>query len=54
MAANGEPDSHARRNEILAGFAAAFIDREAETRGMDFIDRERAQRQAVSQVQQAL
>jgi hypothetical protein len=25
-----------------AGFAGAFIDREAETRGMDFIDRERA------------
>lgn len=25
-----------------AGFAGAFVDREAETRGMDFIDRERA------------
>lgn len=27
VAANGQPDSHATRNEILAGFAGAFIDR---------------------------
>jgi hypothetical protein len=26
--------------ELLAGFAGAFIDREVETRGLDFVDRE--------------
>ena len=30
----------------MAGFAGAFIDREVETRGLDFIDREKAKRQA--------
>jgi hypothetical protein len=29
-----------RRAELLAGFTGAFIDREAETRGLDFIDKE--------------
>ncbi|RSH80318.1 uncharacterized protein EHS24_008894 [Apiotrichum porosum] len=52
VAANGEPSSHATRNEILAGFAGAFIDREAETRGLDFIDREKAKREAQNQLQQ--
>ncbi|KAF8607007.1 putative phosphoglycerate mutase family protein, partial [Ceratobasidium sp. AG-I] len=45
VARNGEPDSHAKAKEILAGFAGAFVDREVETRGLDFIDRERAKRQ---------
>jgi hypothetical protein len=31
-----------------AGFAGAFIDREAETRGMDLVDRERAKVCALS------
>ena len=30
----------------MAGFAGAFIDREVETKGLDFIDREKAKRQA--------
>lgn len=30
----------------MAGFAGAFIDREVETRGMDWIDKEEAKRQA--------
>lgn len=30
----------------MAGFAGAFVDREVETRGLDFIDREKAKRQA--------
>lgn len=30
----------------MAGLAGAFIDREAETRGLDFIDREKAKRHA--------
>ena len=42
----GNPESHAQAKEIMAGFAGAFIDREIETKGLDFIDRERAKRQA--------
>lgn len=30
----------------MAGFAGAFIDREVETRGLDFIDKEKAKYQA--------
>lgn len=37
----------------MAGFAGAFIDREVETRGLDFIDRERAKRQAEQHIEQA-
>jgi hypothetical protein len=34
----------------LAGFAGAFIDREVETKGLDFIDREQARRQAQAHI----
>jgi len=30
----------------MAGFSGAFIDREVETKGLDFIDREQAKRQS--------
>lgn len=30
----------------MAGFAGAFVDREVETKGLDFIDAERAKYQA--------
>lgn len=40
----GQPDSHAKAKEILAGFIGAFVDREVETRGLDFVDREKAKR----------
>ncbi|KOS42838.1 hypothetical protein ACN38_g6269 [Penicillium nordicum] len=53
VAANGEPDSHATAKEILAGFAGAFVDREAETRGLDFFDKEKAKYQANEQVHDA-
>jgi hypothetical protein len=36
----------------MAGLAGAFIDREVETRGLDFIDRERAKRQAQDHIEQ--
>ncbi|KAH8118277.1 hypothetical protein DFH11DRAFT_1566612 [Phellopilus nigrolimitatus] len=52
VAENGEPDSHAKAKEIFAGFAGAFIDREVETKGLDFIDRERAKHQAHEQFEQ--
>jgi len=42
----GKPESHEKAKEIMAGFAGAFVDREVETRGLDFIDREKAKRHA--------
>ncbi|KZT66023.1 CipC protein [Daedalea quercina L-15889] len=48
-AANGKPPSHAEAKELLAGVAGAFVDRIAETKGLDFIDREKAKRQATEQ-----
>ncbi|PVH76726.1 hypothetical protein DL98DRAFT_517711 [Cadophora sp. DSE1049] len=45
-AQNGKPASHAEAKEILAGLAGAFIDREFETRGLNFVDRERAKHDA--------
>jgi hypothetical protein len=44
--ANGKPVNHAKAKELLAGFAGAFIDRELETKGLDFIDKEKAKRHA--------
>ncbi|KAJ5522411.1 hypothetical protein N7527_006526 [Penicillium freii] len=53
VAENGEPDSHAKAKEILAGFAGAFVDREVETRGLDFFDKEKAKYDAYEQVHDA-
>ncbi|KAF9567309.1 CipC-like protein [Agrocybe pediades] len=50
VARNGKPDSHAQAKELLAGFAGAFIDREVETKGLDFIDKEKAKRHANQQL----
>ncbi|MCJ1439363.1 hypothetical protein MMC27_008755 [Xylographa pallens] len=52
--ANGDPGSHQEAKEIAAGFSGAFIDREVETRGLDFIDREKAKRMAQEQNNQAI
>ncbi|KAJ7066950.1 hypothetical protein C8F01DRAFT_1119726 [Mycena amicta] len=61
VAANGKPTSHAEAKELLyvligpiavsdpscsAGFAGAFIDREVETHGLDFVDKEKAKYEA--------
>jgi hypothetical protein len=50
----GKPDSYGKAKEILASFAGAFVDREIETKGLDYIDRENAKRQATVQAQEAL
>ncbi|RAH46258.1 DUF3759 domain-containing protein [Aspergillus brunneoviolaceus CBS 621.78] len=50
---NGKPESHEMAKELLAGFAGAFIDREVETKGLDFVDREKAKRQAERQLEEA-
>ncbi|GFZ43321.1 hypothetical protein JCM24511_01041 [Saitozyma sp. JCM 24511] len=53
-ARNGQPPSHAMAKELLAGFAAAEVDRLFETKGLDAYDREEAKRHAKQQAEQAL
>ncbi|THH15501.1 hypothetical protein EW146_g4983 [Bondarzewia mesenterica] len=43
---SGKPASHAQAKELLAGFAGAFVDRIVETKGLDFVDKEKAKREA--------
>ncbi|KAJ5897229.1 hypothetical protein N7504_007517 [Penicillium tannophilum] len=38
----GKAPSHEKAKEIMAGFAGAFIDREVESKGLDFVDSEKA------------
>ncbi|KAF4625694.1 hypothetical protein G7Y89_g12466 [Cudoniella acicularis] len=42
----GKPVSHAFAKELLVGFAGAEVDKLVETKGMDFIDREKAKHHA--------
>jgi len=51
---NGQPVSHAKAKEIAAGLAGAFIDKQVETHGLDFIDKEKAKHQAKQHVEQAV
>ncbi|KAF4501670.1 phosphoglycerate mutase family [Fusarium agapanthi] len=44
VAKNGKPDSHAKAKEFLAGAVGAFVEREFETKGLDFYDKEEAKR----------
>ncbi|KAF7794071.1 hypothetical protein EIP86_005201 [Pleurotus ostreatoroseus] len=53
VAENGQPPSHEKAKEILAGFAGAFVDREVESKGLDFVDREKAKYEARQQAEQA-
>uniref|UniRef100_A0A8H7NKF7 Uncharacterized protein n=1 Tax=Bionectria ochroleuca TaxID=29856 RepID=A0A8H7NKF7_BIOOC len=50
----GTPADHARAKEILAGVIGAFVDREVETRGLDYVDKEKAKRHAQQQAEQRL
>ncbi|GAB7347011.1 hypothetical protein MBLNU459_g3159t1 [Dothideomycetes sp. NU459] len=49
--AEGKPVSHQFAKELLAGFAGAEVDRLAETKGEDFVDRERAKHAAKKNVE---
>ncbi len=49
---SGEPVSHEKMKELLAGFAASEVDKLFETKGLDFLDREEAKRRAVHQAHQ--
>ncbi len=48
----GEQVSHPVMKEMLAGFAAAEVDKLFETKGLDTLDREEAKRRAVHQAHQ--
>ncbi|KAJ7908378.1 hypothetical protein B0H13DRAFT_1617535 [Mycena leptocephala] len=41
-AENGQPESHAKAKELFAAFSGAFVDRMVETKGLDFVDKEKA------------
>lgn len=48
---NGKPQSHERAKELMAGFAGAFIDRMVETKGLDYVDKEKAKHDAKKHVE---
>jgi len=48
----GKEVSHGFAKELLAGFAGAEVDRLAETKGADFVDREKAKRHARESTEQ--
>ncbi|CAK4033015.1 Hypothetical predicted protein [Lecanosticta acicola] len=48
----GKPVSHQFAKELIAGFAGAEVDKLAETKGADYIDREKAKRQARDNAEQ--
>ncbi|KAG6819821.1 hypothetical protein H0H93_008231 [Arthromyces matolae] len=54
VAANGKPDSHAEAKKIAAGLAGAFIDRVVETKGLDFIDKKKAEHAALTHFEDQL
>jgi hypothetical protein len=47
----GKTVSHAFAKELLVGLAGAELDKLAETKGMDFVDREKAKHHAKEQVE---
>lgn len=53
-ARNGKPASHALAKELLAGFAAAEVDKLFETKGLDAWDRETAKRAAAAAAEKQL
>lgn len=54
VAQNGKPVSHAKAKAVIAGLAGAFIDKEIETHGLDFLDKEKVKRQARDHAHQAV
>ncbi|CEJ61204.1 Putative CipC1 protein, concanamycin induced protein C [Penicillium brasilianum] len=53
-ARNGKIDNHAKAKEVVAGLIGAFVDREVETKGLDFIDREKAKHHARERAEEAM
>lgn len=48
----GETVNHGFAKELLAGFAGAEVDKLAETRGMDFVTKERSKHAAKKQAEE--
>jgi len=48
----GEPVSHPMMKELLAGFASAEVDKLFETKGLDYIDKEKTKHHARQQAEQ--
>ncbi|KAF9060841.1 hypothetical protein BDP27DRAFT_1236110 [Rhodocollybia butyracea] len=53
-AANGKPASHAQAKELLAALSGAFVDRMVETKGLDYVDKEKAKHHAKEQAHNGL
>ncbi|KAK4512862.1 uncharacterized protein ATC70_003571 [Mucor velutinosus] len=49
---NGKPNDHATAMQLFAAFAAAGVDKLVETKGLDFIDKQKAKRHAEEQVKE--
>ena len=49
----GLPVNHQFAKEMLAAVAAAEVDKLVETKGLDYVDKEKAKRQAIQQAHQA-
>lgn len=43
----GKPANHAMAKEILAGLVGGEVDKLFETKGLDYLDREKAKRHAI-------
>ncbi|KIK93475.1 hypothetical protein PAXRUDRAFT_828938 [Paxillus rubicundulus Ve08.2h10] len=54
VAKNGKPVNHKKAVELLAALTGGFIDRIAETKGLDAVDKERAKHDAHKRAENAL
>ncbi|KAG1747251.1 uncharacterized protein EDB91DRAFT_76660 [Suillus paluster] len=52
--ANGKPANHAKAVEMLAALTGGFIDRIAETKGMDEVDKQKAKHSAQERAKSTL
>ncbi|KAG2237809.1 hypothetical protein INT48_002110, partial [Thamnidium elegans] len=46
----GKPTDHATAKALLAGFAGGMVDKLVETKGLDYLDKQKAKRHAEDQV----
>jgi len=54
QASDGTPENHQLAKEMIAGLAGAEADKLCETKGLDFVDREKAKWHAREQAKQML
>ncbi|KAJ7065713.1 hypothetical protein C8F01DRAFT_1080614 [Mycena amicta] len=53
LGAKGKPESHAKAKELLAAFAGFAVGRIVETKGLDFIDKQKAKHEAKKRHEEA-